>query len=99
MIYGDTPKKEFPDKVTKAFMYNVYLNQMPEKRIRASLNHYINLLGFNIRKKKLNDIIVLYFIAGHGLPKYYKLSIKLENQFNKLGFVKNKRGGWIKPKC
>lgn len=91
MKVNDLPKtiiKEFPDKVTKAFMFEVYLNQMPEKTIRKELNKYINLLGFNVRKRKLNDIIVLYFIAEHGLPLYYNISPKIENQFKKIGIYK-----------
>lgn len=99
MIYQKPSKKVFPDKVTKAFMFEVYLNQMPEKRIRKELNSYINLLGFNVRKRKLNDIIVLYFIARHGLPKNYKISKKIENQFKKLEYTKGNFGGYDRPKC
>lgn len=95
MIYQKLPKKEIPEKVTKAFMFDVYLNQMSEKTIREELNYYNNLLGFNVRNRKLNDIIVLYFIARHGLPQYYNLSPKLECQFKKLGFLKEKNGSYL----
>jgi hypothetical protein len=99
MIYQKPQKKEIPDLVTKAFIFEVYLNQMSEKWIRKTLNYYINLLGFNVRKRKLNDIIVIYFIANCGLPINYKLSKKFEKQFSTLGFVKRERSGWSKPKC
>ena len=93
-------KKEFPDKVTKSFFYKNYSKQTSEKRIRSSLNYYFNLLGFNKRKKIVPDIIVIYYLLGHGFPEHYKISRKLELQFKKLNIVKVKKNyGYLYEKC
>lgn len=97
--FNKSQKKIFPNMVTKTFMFEVYGNQFSEKNIRKILNEYNAILGFNIRNRKLNDLVVVYFVAQFGLPKNYIISEKLVIQFKKLGFVEGKFGRFIKQKC
>ncbi len=90
-------KKKFPDIVTKAFMFEAYLNQMPEKRIRKSINDIVISMGGNIYNRKLNDLAVIYFIEKHGLPKNYSPSSKIECQLKKLNFSRGNFGRYKRP--
>jgi hypothetical protein len=100
MELKELSEKKFPDIVTKAFIFEAYMKSgMPEKHIRATMNIYIRLMGGNVRKKKLNDIVVINIIADFGLPMNYKISDKLEKQFAKLGYIQNEYGYIRNSKC
>ncbi|MGL2962925.1 hypothetical protein ACSVH2_03780 [Flavobacterium sp. RSB2_4_14] len=92
------PKKYFPDKVTKAFIFDTYSKKggIPLKIIRNEINYYIRSMGGNVRKRNLNDLVVLYFIERHGFTDEYKISIKIEIQFQKLGYTKDEYGNYKK---
>lgn len=77
--------KTIPDKITKAFMFEAYSDQLPEKVIRATINYYIRLLGGNVRKKILSDIVFISFIKFFGIPNGYKASEQLEIKCKKIG--------------
>lgn len=76
--------KTIPDKITKAFMFEAYSDQLPEKVIRATINYYINLLGGNIRSKIVSDIVFISFIKTFGIPNGYEASKQLKIKYEKI---------------
>lgn len=78
--------KTIPDKITKAFMFDAYSDQLPEKVIRATINYFIKLLGDNVRKKIVSDIVFISFIKVFGVPNGYKASEQLKLKAKKVGF-------------
>jgi hypothetical protein len=77
--------KTIPNKITKAFMFEAYSDQLPEKVIRATINYYINLLGGNIRSKIVTDIVFISFIKTFGIPNGYEASKQLKIKCKKTG--------------
>lgn len=80
--------KTIPDKITKAFMFEAYSDQLPEKVIRATINYYIKLLGGNVRNKNVSDIVFISFIKTFGIPNGYKASEQLKIKFEKVAFYR-----------
>jgi hypothetical protein len=78
--------KTIPDKVTKAFMFEAYSDQAPEKVIRATINYYIKLLGGNVRRKILSDIVFISVLKQFGIPNGYVASEQLRIKMKKVGF-------------
>lgn len=60
--------KIIPNKITKAFLFDAYADQLPEKVIRQMINYYIKLLGGNVRIKIIPDIVFISFIKTFGIP-------------------------------
>jgi hypothetical protein len=79
--------KIIPDKITKAFMFEAYGDQLPKKVIRATINNYINLLGGNTRKKNLSDIVFISVLKEFGIPNGYVASEQLRIKMDKIGFI------------
>ncbi|WP_166922666.1 hypothetical protein [Flavobacterium poyangense] len=77
--------RTIPDKITKAFMFEAYSDQLPEKIIRKTINHYIKLLGGNIRNKIVSDIVFVSFIKIFGIPNGYEASKELKEKCQKVG--------------
>jgi hypothetical protein len=78
--------KTIPDKITKAFMFEAYSDQAPEKVIRATINYYIKLLGGNVRQKNLSDIVFISVLKQFGIPNGYVASEQLKIKLEKVGF-------------
>jgi hypothetical protein len=78
--------KTIPDKITKAFMFEAYCDQIPEKAIRTTINYYINLLGGNVRQKNLSDIVFISVLKEFGVPNGYVASEQLRIKMKKVGF-------------
>jgi hypothetical protein len=67
-------------------MFEAYSDQLPEKVIRETINHFIKLLGGNVRKKIVSDIVFISFVKVFSLPNGYLpsniLKLKLEKVRN-----------------
>ncbi|MDX6190555.1 hypothetical protein SGQ83_14425 [Flavobacterium sp. Fl-318] len=77
--------KTIPDKVTKAFLFEAYSDQLPEKVIRETINYFIKLLGGNIRKRIVSDTVFISFIKIFGIPNGYQASMQLKAKCEKTG--------------
>jgi hypothetical protein len=76
--------KIIPEKITKAFMFEAYGDQLPEKVIRTTINHYITLLGGNVRTQILSDIVFISFVKTFGTPNGYIASEQLKSKLKKV---------------
>ncbi|TCN61082.1 hypothetical protein D0809_04135 [Flavobacterium circumlabens] len=78
--------KIIPNKITKAFLFEAYGDQLPEKVIRQVINYYIKLLGGNVRIKIIPVIVFISIIKQIGVPNGYKASAELKLKCEKVGF-------------
>ncbi|MBM6498990.1 hypothetical protein [Flavobacterium macrobrachii] len=76
-------KKEFPKKVTKKLLVEMY-KPMSRRMVLYTVNYYEIMLGKNKLSKNIPNEILLFFIRDYGFPDDYYLPEDIRTKLKKI---------------